>query len=125
LKCQTLEKQSRSNGEEREDLLGNCFAVNVSYMISTIQKTLSGAFSSLTSTKEPKLLKRPPTHISSQPDDPATSPQTAPMPQKRQSTPSIRNTKRQKGGKAAQFLSKRLKEGEEEDDPIEVRAFNI
>ena len=94
-------------------------------MISTIHKTLSGAFSSLTSTKEPKLLRRPPADISYHPNDPATSTQAAHMPQKRPSTPINSNAKKPRGSKAKEFIGKHLKELEEEEDPIEVRLLNI
>ncbi len=102
-----------------------CLSTYLNYMISTIQKTVSGAFPSWTSTKEPKLLKRPPTHPSSEPNAPATSSPAAPMPQKRASTLPHKVTKRPRGTKAADWLRKNFSTAEEENDPIEVRLVHI
>jgi hypothetical protein len=95
--------------------------LNVSYMLSTLQKTFSDALSSLTSTKEPKLLKRPSSDISTPPNDPAIFPPAAHMPPSRSSTSSKTDTKRHKGGKATEFLRRHFDVPGEEDDPIEVR----
>jgi hypothetical protein len=90
-------------------------------MLSTLQKTFSDALSSLTSTKEPKLLKRPSSDISTPPNDPAIFPPAAHMPPPRSSTSSKTDTKRHKGGKVTEFLSRHFDVPGEVDDPIEVR----
>lgn len=93
------------------------FTLNAFYMLSAFQKTLSGAFSSFASVKEPKLLKRPSSDISSQPNDPARSPPEASMPHSRSSTSSKR-------GKAEEFLSKNFNGAGRQDDPVEVQSQN-
>jgi hypothetical protein len=93
-------------------------------MISAFQK-ISGAISSFIPSKEPKTLKRPSHHSSSQPNEPSRSPPAAHMPKSRSSTSSSRNTKRQKGAKATEFLLNNLDLEEEGDDPIEVCFLNL
>ncbi len=94
---------------------------SVSYMLSAIQKTISDALSSVTSTREPQVLKRPPSNISSPPHDPAASPTAAHMPQPQSGTSSTKGTRRKEGRKATEYLRKHLGAEEIEDDLIVVR----
>jgi hypothetical protein len=98
------------------------FVPILSYMISTLHKTISGAWSSFNSSKEAKFLKRPPSYTLSQPNDLAISPSAAHMPRSRSSTSSNTDKKAQTGGKAAEFLGKHFNATEEESDLIEVRV---
>jgi hypothetical protein len=94
-------------------------------MFSNLQRTFSAAIAPFTSTKEPKLLKRPSSDISSQPDDPATPPITkARMPHPRPSIPANTDTRKKGEGKAKAFMQQNFSAAEI-DDPIEVRSSNI
>jgi hypothetical protein len=100
--------------------------VIVIYMLSTLHKKFSAAISPFTSTKEPKLLKRPSSDISSQPDDPATPPTTmARMPHHPRPSASLFADTRPEGvGKAKAFVRQEFS-ADEIDDPIEVRSSHI
>jgi hypothetical protein len=99
--------------------------LNVSFMLSTLQKTFSDALSSFTSTKEPTLLNRPSSDIPTPPNDTAISPTAAHMPPLRSSTSSKTDTKRHKGGKATEFLRRHFDAAGDQDDPIEVRLSQL
>lgn len=90
-------------------------------MVSILQK-LSDAVPSFTSIKEPKLVKRSSSHISTQPNDPATFPTAARMPLSSSSTSSSKDGKQRKGAKAKDFLKKHFSLVEADDDLVEVRV---
>lgn len=87
-------------------------------MISAIHETLS----SLTSVKQPKFLNRPSSDVSTPPNDPATSPPEAHMPHLPSGTPTIKETKRQKGAKATDFIRQHFPVGEADDDLVETAS---
>jgi hypothetical protein len=94
-------------------------------MFSDFQRKFTAVIAPFTSTKVPKLLKRPSSDISSEPDDPATPPITkARMPHSQPIISANTDTRTKGEGKAKAFMQQNFSAAEIED-PIEVRSSNI